>query len=58
MVLMTVLHNDGLGFKQGRVRHIPSAGDWFIFDDRKPHAANEAPGRSTFVAWNIPIVRI
>lgn len=56
LVLMIVLHNDALTFRQGRVRHKPSAGDWFIFDDRLPHGVREAPGRSTFVGWNIPIV--
>lgn len=55
LVLMVVLHNDGLKFKQGKVRHRPKAGDWFIFDDRKPHGVDDAEGRATFVGWNIPI---
>lgn len=56
LVLMVVLHNDGLTFRQGKVRHKPTAGDWFIFDDRLPHCVDEAPGRATFLGWNIPIV--
>lgn len=56
LVLMVVLHNDGLTFSHGKVRHKPKAGDWFIFDDRKPHAVKEATGRSSFIGWNIPIV--
>ncbi|WJN72227.1 hypothetical protein [Burkholderia anthina] len=56
LVLMVVLHNDGLTFRQGKLRHKPKLGDWFIFDDRLPHAVDEAPGRSAFLGWNIPIV--
>jgi len=55
-VLMVVLHNDGLVFSQGRVRHTPCAGNWFIFDDRKSHAVKEASGRATFIGWHIPLV--
>lgn len=55
LVLMVVLHNDGLTFRQGKVRHKPKAGDWFIFDDRLPHGVDEAPGRASFLGWNIPI---
>lgn len=56
LVLMVVLHNDNLTFRQGKVRHLPKAGDWFVFDDRKPHAVIEADGRAMFIGWNIPIV--
>ncbi|HDR8948041.1 TPA: hypothetical protein ACU967_006140 [Burkholderia contaminans] len=56
LVLMVVLHNDGLTFRQGTVRHKPKAGDWFIFDDRLPHGVAEAPGRAAFLGWNIPII--
>lgn len=55
LVLMVVLHNDGLTFRQGKVRHKPKAGDWFIFDDHLPHGVDEAPGRASFLGWNIPI---
>ena len=33
-VLLVVLHNDGLKFKQGKISHAPTAGEWFIFNDR------------------------
>lgn len=55
LVLMVVLHNDGLTFRQGKVRHQPRSGEWFIFDDRKLHGVYEADGRAMFVGWNIPI---
>lgn len=55
LVLMVVLHNADLTFRQGRVSHRPRVGDWFIFDDRKPHGVKEAKGNSVFLAWNIPI---
>lgn len=60
LVLMVVLHNDGLMFKQGRVKHAPNAGDWFVFDDRKDHGVDGGrdDGREMFVGWNIPIERI
>ena len=54
-VLLVVLHNDGLKFKQGKVVHVPAAGDWFIFDDRTSHGVSSAPGRATFVGWAIPL---
>ncbi|KVV40784.1 hypothetical protein WT27_12695 [Burkholderia territorii] len=57
LVLMIVLHNDGLTFRQGKVRSKPKAGDWFIFDDRLPHCVDDAPGRATFIGWNIPITQ-
>lgn len=54
-VLLVVLHNDGLKFKQGKVSRMPNAGDWFIFNDRKKHGVSSALGRSTFVGWAIPL---
>ena len=56
LVLMVVLHNDGLTFRQGKIRNKAKAGNWFIFDDRLPHGLVEANGRATSVGWNIPIV--
>lgn len=53
---MVVLHNDGLTFRQGKVRNKAKAGDWFISDDGLPHGVVEANGRATFVGWNISIV--
>lgn len=58
LVLMLVLHNDGLSFHQGRVSHRPRVGDWFVFDDRLPHCVKEAKGRAAFLGWNIPIDRV
>lgn len=57
-VLCMVLHNDGLKFKQGKVAHIPKAGDWFVFNDLLPHGVKEAPGRAVFASINVPLVRI
>lgn len=55
LVLLVVLHNDGLKFKQGKVSIAPAAGDWFIFDDRRNHSVSSAPGRAVFVGWAIPL---
>lgn len=57
-LLCYVLHNDGLSFKQGRVKSTPQAGDWFIFDDTVPHGVREAKGRSVFVGWTVPLVAL
>lgn len=54
-VLLVVLHNDGLKFRQGKVSYTPGAGDWFIFNDCKKHRVSSAPGRATFVGWAIPL---
>jgi hypothetical protein len=54
-VLLVVLHNDGLKFRQGRVSHVPSAGEWFIFDDQRKHCVSSAQGRATFIGWAIPL---
>lgn len=54
-VLLVVLHNDGLKFKQGKISHMPTAGDWFIFNDRLKHGVSSARGRATFVGWAIPL---
>lgn len=54
-LLCYVLHNDGLAFKQGRVKCIPKAGDWFLFDDRVAHSVREAKGRAVFVGWTVPL---
>ena len=51
-----VLHNDALRFRQGRVAQRFSAGDWFVFDDRRPHAVDSAPGASIFMAWVVPLL--
>uniref|UniRef100_UPI003BEF335A hypothetical protein n=1 Tax=Burkholderia arboris TaxID=488730 RepID=UPI003BEF335A len=56
LVPLVVLHNQGLTFRQGKVRHKPRAGDWFVFDDPRPHSVDAAPSRATFINWNIPII--
>lgn len=55
LVLVVVLHNDGLKFKQGRLSYAPLPGDWFIFNDRVDHSVSSKKGRSTFVGWTIPL---
>lgn len=55
LVLLVVLHNDGLKFKQGKISYAPNAGDWFIFNDRQKHGVSSARGRATFVGWAIPL---
>lgn len=57
-VLIVVLHNDGLKFKQGKVSHAPAPGDWFVFNDRQKHGVSSGPGRATFVGWAIPLESI
>ncbi|WP_043365493.1 hypothetical protein [Cupriavidus sp. WS] len=58
LVLMVVLHNDGLAFRQGRVIQKAKAGDWFIFDDRRPHEVREADGNASFLGWHIPLIGV
>lgn len=55
LVLLIVLHNDGLKFRQGHVSNQCAAGDWFIFDDTKIHRVLSAPGRASFIGWSIPL---
>lgn len=50
-----VLHNDGLKFKQAGRAYTPKAGDWFVFDDRKPHGVSSGRGPDVMVAWLIPL---
>lgn len=57
-VLCLVLHNDGLTFRQGRVSHIPAAGDWFIFNDHANHGVKESAGAAVFAALVLPLERI
>lgn len=54
-VLMLVLHNNGLIFRQGKARHKPVAGHWFIFNDLTNHAVSSAKGKSVFVGWHVPL---
>lgn len=54
-VMALVLHNDGLTFKQGRVSHKTAVGEWFIFDDRKPHQVRESKKSTTYLLWSLPL---
>lgn len=58
LVLLDVLHNDGLKFKQGKITRKLIAGDWFIFNDRQNHAVSSARGRATFIGWAIPLTSL
>lgn len=55
LVLFLVLHNDGLTFRQGKMRHSSAAGDFFVFDDRKSHGVKEISGRGMYLGWAIPV---
>lgn len=50
-----VLHNDGLTFRQGSVSHKTKAGQWFVFDDAKPHQVRETVRSSCYVCWSVPL---
>jgi hypothetical protein len=54
--LCWVLHNDGLRFSQGRQRHVTRAGDWFVFDDCRPHGVAPTESSTAFVAWTVPLI--
>lgn len=54
-VLIIVLHNDGLKFKQGRSSHAHQAGDWYIFNDRDNHGVKEVKGEGAYIGWAIPL---
>lgn len=57
-VLVIVLHNDGLSFRQGKKAHKHAAGEWFIFDDRINHSVKETRADGAYVAWTIPLSRL
>lgn len=57
-VLLIVLHNDGLTFKQGRRAHKHVAGEWFIFDDRLNHGVRETRKDGAYVGWAIPLKKL
>ena len=54
-IVMLVLHNEGLKFKQGRSSFAPKAGEWFIFDDRKYHQVIASKAGGAFLGWSIPM---
>jgi hypothetical protein len=55
---MVCLANDGLMFRQASVRHMTEVGEWFIFDDKRPHELLETMKTTTFIGLNIPLERI
>ncbi len=57
-MLCMVLHNDGLKFRQGKVSHVPMAGDWFVFNDLLPHGVKEPKGEAVWASINVPLQRI
>lgn len=54
LVLFLVLHTDGLKFRQGKVSHAPVAGEFFVFNDRRPHAVAGVKGKGVLLGWAIP----
>jgi len=54
-VLLIVLHNDGLKFKQGRASHAHKAGEWYIFNDRENHGVKEVRGEGAYIGWALPL---
>lgn len=54
-VLIWVLHNDGLAFRQGKVSHVTRAGEWFIFDDRLGHAVRDTKRSTSYVCVSVPL---
>lgn len=60
-VLIWVLHNDGLTFKQGKVSHKTAAGEWFVFDDHQNHGVKECKKckkDGAYLCWAVPLQRI
>jgi hypothetical protein len=57
-VLIVALYNDGLTFRQGREAHKTQAGEWFVFDDRKPHSVRETAKSTTYLCWSVPLVAL
>lgn len=54
-VFFLVLFNDGLVFRQGRVRHATQAGEWFVFDDARSHGVSEGRDTTTYLGWAVPL---
>ena len=56
--LALVLHNDGLKFIQGKIRHQTVAGEWFIFDTTKTHEVRESAKTTGYLCLTVPLERI
>jgi hypothetical protein len=60
-VLLWVLLNDGLEFRQGKERHRTQAGEWHLFNDRLPHEVAtppKTPEDAMYLAWSVPLARL
>ena len=58
--LMWVVHNDGLHFKQGRVKVVHQPGEWFIFNDALPHQVDikkPTDAGEVWIGWAVKIER-
>lgn len=54
-VFFLVFYNSGMTFKQGRSSHVTEPGEWFIFDDRRPHLVRETKRSDTYLGWAVPL---
>lgn len=50
-----VIHSDGFTFKQGKTKLKLKTGDWFIFDDRLPHRADDSKHSTTLLLVTAPL---
>lgn len=51
--IFVVLANDGLKFKQGRVKHKPEVGSLVIFDDLRTHSVESTKESTSLVIWSV-----
>lgn len=52
------LHNGGLMFHMGAVKHQTQAGEWFLFDDREDHGVDSTFESTAYMVWSVPLVKI
>lgn len=55
LAAILVLFNDGLAFRQGKVRHRTAPGEWFILDDRLLHEVKEAKDSTVYLCLSLPL---
>ena len=58
LAAILVLFNDGLTFRQGKVRHRTAPGEWFILDDRLLHEVKEAKDSTVYLCLSLPLQAI
>lgn len=58
IVFVLVLENQGLKFKQGRQMHITAPGQWYLFNDRRPHEVKEGKGSGAYIFFHVPLKQI